>query len=111
MSPTSIALLTFSTTIFIAAASAAKNWALSSNNSWLWLLLTLGLYTFGNLIMLRLIRDVGMGVALSLSAVVQLIAVNAVALFFFGERVSPVQGAGLVVAIIAVAMIVLPPGR
>jgi len=110
MNPTSIALLSFSTMIFLAAASAAKNWALS-NNSWFWLLLTLGLYTVGNLIMLRLIRDVGMAVALSLSAVVQLIAVNAIALIFFGERVGPLQGAGLALAVIAVAMITLPQGQ
>ena len=60
--------------------------------------------------MLRLIRDVGMGVALSLSAVVQLVAVNAVALLIFGERVAPIQGVGLVLAVIAVAMIMLPRG-
>jgi len=110
MNPTSIALLSLSTVIFLAAASSAKNWALS-NNSWFWMVLTLGLYTIGNLIMLRLIRDVGMAVALSLSAVVQLIAVNTVALIFFGERVGPVQGAGLALAVIAVAMITLPQGQ
>ena len=94
----------------VSAASAAKTWALS-DNSWLWLFVTLGLYTLGNLIMLRLIRDVGMGVALSLSAVIQLVAVNLVALAFFGERVSPVQGAGLALAVIAVAMITLPQSQ
>ncbi|WP_309083350.1 hypothetical protein [Chelativorans sp.] len=109
MTPTSIALLSLSTLMFIAAASSAKTWALSAN-SWFWLLLTLGLYTIGNLIMLRLIRDMGMAVALSLSAVVQLVAVNLVALFFFGERVAPLQGAGLVLAVIAIAMITLPQG-
>ncbi len=59
----------------------------------------------------RLIRDVGMGVALSLSAVVQLVAVNLVALAFFGERVSGVQAVGLLLAVIAVAMITLGPAR
>jgi small multidrug resistance pump len=96
--------------IFVAAASSAKNWTLSDNN-WLWLFLTLGLYTMGNLIMLRLIRDVGMGVALSLSAVVQLVAVNAVALLFFGEKVAPIQAMGLALAVVAVAMITLPQGQ
>lgn len=110
MNPVSIALLAFSTVIFVAAASSAKNWALS-NGSWFWLAATLGLYTLGNLIMLRLIKDIGMGIALSLSAVVQLVAVNAVALLVFGERVAPIQGAGLVLAIVAVVMITLVPGR
>ncbi|WP_173935027.1 hypothetical protein [Chelativorans sp. Marseille-P2723] len=110
MSQMNVALLTFSSIVFIAAASAAKNWAISGSRPF-WLLLTLALYTLGNLIMLRLIRDLGMGIALSLSAVLQLIAVNAVALLVFGERVTPVQGAGLVLAVVSVAMITLPAGR
>lgn len=110
MSPLSTALLAASTIIFVSAASAAKAWTLSANNL-AWLALTLVLYTAGNLIMLRLIRDVGMGAALSLSAVVQLVAVNIVALTFFGERVSAVQAGGLALAIVAVAMITLGPAR
>jgi small multidrug resistance pump len=93
MTPFSLALLASSTMIFVGAASSAKAWALSAN-SVAWLALTLVLYTAGNLIMLRLIRDVGMSVALSLSAVVQLVAVNVVALAFFGERVSNGPGGG-----------------
>lgn len=100
-------LLAASTIIFVAAASAAKSWALSQN-SWMLLFLTLVLYTIGNLIMLRLIREVGMGVALSLSAVVQLIAVNVVAFAIFGERVAPVQAAGLALAVLSVALITFP---
>lgn len=110
MTVTSFALLASSTAIFVGAASTAKAWALSEN-SIAWLAATLVLYTIGNLIMLRLIRDVGMGAALSLSAVIQLIAVNVVALAFFGERVSMVQGFGLLLAIVAVAMITLGPAR
>lgn len=106
MTPASLALLGASTMAFLAAASSAKAWALSQN-SWLWLGLTLGLYTLGNLIMLRLIRDVGMGIALSLSAVVQLVAVNVIALAVFGERLSPIQSAGVALAIVAVGMITL----
>lgn len=108
MTQISVLLLVSSTAIFVGAASSAKAWALSANNAGL-LLLTLTLYTIGNLIMLRLIRDVGMAVALSLSAVVQLIAVNVVALALFGERISYVQAAGIALAIAAVAMIVLTP--
>lgn len=106
MTPASIALLSASTVAFLAAASSAKAWALSQN-SWFWLVLTLALYTLGNLIMLRLIRDVGMGIALSLSAIVQLVAVNVIALAVFGERLSPIQSAGIALAILAVAMITL----
>ncbi len=110
MTPANILLLACSTAIFLGAASSAKAWALS-NSSWMWLALTLALYTLGNLIMLRLVRDIGMSVAFSLSAVVQLIAVNAVALAVFGERLSPTQQLGVLLAIVAVAMITLAPAR
>lgn len=96
-----------STVIFIFAASAAKAWTLAPGYGKL--ALTLALYTLGNLIMLRLIREFGMGVALSLSAVIQLIAVNIVAFAFFGERVDVVQGAGILVAILAVALVTFGP--
>lgn len=99
--------LCISTAIFIAAASAAKWWTLAPGFGKL--ALTLALYTLGNLIMLRLIRDFGMGVALSLSAVIQLIAVNIVAFAYFGERVDPVQGAGILVAILAVVLVTVGP--
>jgi len=101
------AQLCASTVIFILAASAAKAWTLAPGHGKL--ALTLALYTLGNLIMLRLIRDFGMGVALSLSAVIQLIAVNIVAFAFFGERVDVVQGTGIVVAILAVALVTAGP--
>ena len=99
--------LCISTAIFILAASAAKSWTLSPGHGKL--ALTLVLYTLGNLVMLRLIREFGMGVALSLSAVIQLIAVNIVAFAFFGERVDVVQGAGILVAILAVALVTFGP--
>ena len=59
--------------------------------------------------MLRLIREFGMAVSLSLSAVIQLVAVNAIALAFFGERVNTLQAAGIALAIIAVALVTLGP--
>ena len=96
-----------STVIFLFAASVAKSWALEPTH---WrLALVIALYTAGNLIMLRLIRDFGMGVALSLSAVIQLVAVNVVAFFWFGERVNLLQGVGILTAIVAVALVTLGP--
>jgi len=102
-----MAQLAASTVIFLLAASAAKAWTLAPSN---WrLVLVLALYTVGNLIMLRLIRDFGLGIALSLSAVIQLVAVNVVAFAWFGERVDTLQGVGIVVAVLAVALITLGP--
>ena len=81
-----MAQLGVSTVIFLLAATAAKHWALAPSLGKI--LITLALYTLGNLIMLKLIRDFGMSISLSLSAVIQLVAVNAVALAFFGAWVA-----------------------
>lgn len=96
-----------STLIFLAAASAAKAWALAPGIPKI--ILTLALYTLGNLIMLRLVREFGMSVAFSLSAVIQLIAVNLVALLYFGETLSGTQGIGILLAIASVAVISVGP--
>ena len=99
--------LSASTVIFVLAASAAKSWTVTPSH---WrLALVLALYTAGNLIMLRLIREFGMGIALSLSAVIQLVAVNLVALLWFGEKVHLAQGAGILAAILAIGLITLGP--
>lgn len=99
--------LGISTVIFLLAATAAKWWALSPGIGKL--LLTLLLYSAGNLIMLRLVREFGMASAFSLSAVIQLVAVNVIALAWFGERLSFVQSTGIVLAIVAVGLITINP--
>jgi multidrug transporter EmrE-like cation transporter len=107
MTLSGLAQLGASTVIFVLAASAAKGWTITPSH---WrLVLVLALYTLGNLIMLRLIREFGMGVALSLSAVIQLVAVNVVALLWFGERVNLLQGAGIAMAILAIMLITVGP--
>ncbi|CDX37648.1 conserved membrane hypothetical protein [Mesorhizobium sp. SOD10] len=99
--------LCISTLMFVLAAMAAKQWGLAPSLAKL--LLTLAFYTAGNLIMLRLVREFGMSVSFSLSAVIQLVAVNVVALAFFGERLNALQATGIVLAIAAVALITLGP--
>lgn len=99
--------LGFSTIIFLVAATVAKNWALSPSAGKL--LLTLALYSLGNLVMLRLVREFGMANAFSLSAVIQLVAVNVIALAWFGERLNALQSGGIVLAIVAVGLITLGP--
>jgi len=96
-----------STVIFLLAAMCAKSWTLAPGIPKL--VLTLALYSLGNLIMLRLVREFGMASAFSLSAVIQLVAVNAIAIAFFGERLSAVQSGGVVLAILAVGLITLGP--
>ncbi len=102
-----LAQLGISTVMFLLAAMAAKQWGMAPSLARL--LLTLALYTAGNLIMLRLVREFGMSVSFSLSAVIQLVSVNVVALAFFGERLNSLQATGVVLAIAAVALITLGP--
>ena len=99
--------LGLATLVFIAAASGAKAWALSPSAGRL--VLTLLLYTGGNLLMLRLVRQIGMATAFSLSSVLQLIAVNLVAILWFGETLGWIQGLGIALAIVAVALTTLGP--
>jgi drug/metabolite transporter (DMT)-like permease len=103
----SLLQLAASTLVFVLAAAAAKSWAIQPSLGRI--LLTLALYSLGNLIIMRLIQGVGMGIALSLSAVVQLAAVNVVAFLVFGEKVNAFQGAGIALAIVAVALITFGP--
>lgn len=99
--------LGLSTAIFLFAATVAKWWALSPSLGKL--LLTLLLYSAGNLIMLRLVREFGMASAFSLSAIIQLVAVNVIALAWFGEKLSVMQSSGIVLAIVAVGLITFGP--
>lgn len=93
--------------IFLLAATVAKYWAITPTIGKI--VLALALYSTGNLVMLKLVRDFGMATAFSLSAVIQLVAVNLIALIYFGERLGMIQGAGVMLAVIAVALITLGP--
>ncbi|MBL8576847.1 MAG: hypothetical protein JNK47_06450 [Mesorhizobium sp.] len=107
MSPWGMLQLGGATVIFLAAATVAKQWAVAPHVGRI--VLALALYSAGNLIMFKLVRDFGMATAFSLSAIIQLVAVNLIAIIYFGERLGVVQGAGVVLAVIAVAMIALGP--
>ena len=75
------------------------------------LIVALVLYTLGNLMMVRLMRESGMAVAISVSAVAQLVLANLVAVTLFGERPGPMQSAGILLGVVAVGLILLPAGR
>ena len=92
--------------VFLTASATLRHYV---DNSKLWVLLVaLCLYTLGNLMMVRLMRETGMAVAISVSAVLQLVLASAVGLTLFGERPTALQMAGLVLGIVAVALIVWP---
>jgi len=92
--------------VFLAASVSLRSYVDSGKIGVL--VVALILYTLGNLMMVRLMRESGMAVAISLSAVLQLVLASAVGLTLFGERPTAQQAAGLVLGIIAVALIVWP---
>jgi small multidrug resistance pump len=95
--------------IFMAAASSLRVYV-DRPSVWL-LVLAIGLYTAGNLMMVRVMRESGLAVAMSLSAVLQLVLINLIGLLIFGERPSTMQVGGITLGIVAVSMIVWPQGR
>jgi small multidrug resistance pump len=106
MSGTFVFLLGVASAIFIAAASATR--AYISSDNWLWVALSLFLYCAGNLVMIRIMREGGLGLAISISAIAQLILVNVIALSVFNERMTNVQIGGVVLGILAMVLMMWP---
>jgi drug/metabolite transporter (DMT)-like permease len=99
--------LGLATGIFILAGTVAKAWAVSPEFGKL--ALAIALYIAGNLIMMRLLREVGMSSAFSATNVLQLVALNLIAIFVFHERIGLQQGLGVAFAIIGVVLIAFAP--
>jgi len=91
---------------FLAAATASRAY-LGSSNIWL-LVLSLTLYCIGNLMMLKLMREGGLGLAISASSVAQLLLINVIAFVVFGERLTLMQMAGVALGIVSMALMLLP---
>ncbi|NGM47712.1 hypothetical protein G5B31_19445 [Rhodobacter sp. SGA-6-6] len=109
MSGVAMLSLGVATGIFLVAASALRAYAMQGQ---LWMILTsLALYAAGNLVMVRVMRDSGMAVAISVSAVLQLALATLVAVVFFAERPTGLQWGGIALGAVAVAMILWPTGR
>ena len=92
--------------IFIGGATASR--AYITNNNMLVLILSLALYCVGNLMMVRLMREGGLGLAISASSIAQLVVVNVIAFIVFGERLSLQQLAGVGLGIVAMILMLLP---
>jgi glucose uptake protein len=98
------------TAVFISAATASRAYIGTTNI--LYLLFSLALYIVGNLMMLKLMREGGLGIAISLSAITQLLLINVIAFLFFDERLSTTQLAGVGLGILAMGLMLLPsPAR
>jgi len=92
--------------IFLGGATASRAYIATSNI--LLLILSLSLYCIGNLMMVRLMREGGLGLAISASAIVQLIVVNFIAFAVFGERLSLPQMAGVGLGVVSMALMLFP---
>lgn len=92
--------------VFLAASAALRLYVATSQTGIL--LGALVLYTAGNLMMVRLMRDSGMAVAIAVSAVLQLVLATLVAVYLFGERPTALQWAGIALGVVAVALIIWP---
>jgi small multidrug resistance pump len=98
------------TSVFLGAATASRAYIGTTNL--LYLLLSMALYIVGNLMMLKLMREGGLGIAVSLSAISQLLLINVIAFLFFGERLNTTQLAGVGLGIVAMGLMLLPsPAR
>ncbi len=84
--------------VFLSASAALR--AYVGGTGWGMLGGALLLYSLGNLMMVRLMRESGMAIAISVSAVL-----------LFAERPMPLQWAGIVLGVVAVALIVWPTAR
>ena len=92
--------------VFLLAASSLRAFA-GGAGAWV-LVFALALYCVGNLMMVPLMKSQGMAVAMSISAVLQLVLSALVAVVAFGERPLSVQWAGIGLGIVAVTLILWP---
>jgi glucose uptake protein len=106
MSPFNLTLMLGAAVIFVTASAGAKIYVQAP--SWWRLLVVLALYTAGNLVVIRVLRDVGLSRVMSLSTVLQLIIVNLLAVLVFRERLTGMHYLGVGLGVVAVILMMWP---
>jgi small multidrug resistance pump len=106
MSPSSLLWLAGAMAVFVLANSVLRSYSASTHVPTL--LGALLLFTLGNLMMVRLMRESGLALAISISSVAQLVLISLVAFLWFGERPTPRQLAGMALGVVAVVLIAWP---
>lgn len=106
MKPQFLLWLAAAIAVFLSAATASR--AYIGNSNLFLLVLSLALYCVGNLMMVRLMREAGLGLAISASAVAQLLLVNVIAFAIFNERLSTMQLAGVGLGIVSMVLMLFP---
>jgi small multidrug resistance pump len=100
--------LSAATLVFVAANGVLKIYATKGQVPIL--IGALAMFCIGNWIMVQVMKANGLGLAIALSAIFQLVAISAMAIVVFGERPTGVQIAGMALGCVAVAMIAWPTG-
>ena len=108
MAPASLLWLGLAMIVFVAANSVLRTYAASSHLPTL--LGALLLFSLGNVMMVRLMRESGLALAISISSVAQLVLISAVAFAWFGERPTGLQLTGMALGVVAVVLIAWPQG-
>ncbi len=108
MTPAFLLWLTGAMATFLTAATASRAYIASSNI--VLLILSLALYCVGNLMMVKLMREGGLGLAISVSAIAQLLLINVIAFAIFGERLTAPQMAGVGLGVVAMVLMLFPVG-
>ena len=108
MSGGSIVWLLGAMGVFVAGNSVLRTYAASGYLPTL--IGALCLFTLGNVMMVRLMRESGLAVAISVSSVAQLLMISLVAFLWFGERATGMQLLGMALGVVAVALIAWPQG-
>ncbi len=101
-------VLALAVPIFILAASLQRVYV--ANGRLALIVLALILFTVGNMLMIRVIRDMGLGVAISVATIAQFVLINIVAYAWFGERPTALQLAGMAFGAVGIVLIMLPRG-
>lgn len=108
MNLTTFLWLGASTAVFVVANGVLKQYAIKGGVPVL--VGALALFCLGNFLMVQVMRANGLGVAIAMSVVFQLIAISGMAMVVFGERPNALQLAGMALGVVAVLMIAWPTG-
>jgi glucose uptake protein len=100
--------LSAATAVFVAANAFLKVYATKGGVPVL--IGALVLFCVGNWLMVQVMRLNGLGLAIALAAIFQLVAISLMAIVVFGERPTGLQLAGMALGVVAVAMIAWPAG-
>lgn len=108
MSAVTFLWLGLATAVFVGANAVLKVYAAKGGLPVL--VGALALFCLGNFLMVQVMKANGLGLAIALSAIFQLVAISVMAIFVFGERPTGLQLAGMALGCVAVAMIAWPAG-